>query len=131
MPSVYREKECSYCGKIHRGRGENYCSTQCQNDSQRTEKVKLWLEGKIDGMRGKTQTANWIKWHLINERGNKCEICGWNQINPHTGKIPIELEHIDGNFKNNNLENLSLLCPNCHSLTATYKSLNKGKGRPR
>lgn len=31
---------------------------------------------------------------------------------------------------NNKEENLLLLCPNCHSLTSTYKGANKGNGRP-
>ena len=62
--------------------------------------------------------------------GEKCMECGWSERNPHTGNIPIELEHIDGDFKNNKEENLKLLCPNCHSLTKTYKGANK-KGRPR
>ena len=48
---------------------------------------------------------------------------------PTSGKVPIELDHIDGNSENNSLENLRILCPNCHSLTPTYKSSNKGKGR--
>jgi predicted HNH restriction endonuclease len=41
----------------------------------------------------------------------------------------LEIEHIDGNFENNAEENLELLCPNCHSLTSTYKGANKGSGR--
>lgn len=36
---------------------------------------------------------------------------------------------MDGNHENNNLSNLKLLCPNCHSLTKTYKGANKGNGR--
>jgi len=55
--------------------------------------------------------------------------CGWDKRNPLSNKIPIELEHIDGNSENNMLENLKLLCPNCHSLTPTYKALNTGNGR--
>ena len=39
--------------------------------------------------------------------------------------IPLELEHIDGNHYNNKLENLTLLCPNCHALTSTYRGRNK------
>jgi predicted HNH restriction endonuclease len=39
------------------------------------------------------------------------------------------LEHIDGNAYNNSESNLSLLCPNCHSQTPTYKAKNKGNGR--
>lgn len=38
--------------------------------------------------------------------------------------IPLELDHIDGNNQNNNLDNLRLLCPNCHSLTPTYRGRN-------
>lgn len=55
--------------------------------------------------------------------------CGWCERSKYSGKIPIELEHIDGNSENNDLKNLKLLCPNSHSLTPTYKALNKGKGR--
>jgi len=50
----------------------------------------------------------------------KCELTKWN------GKpIPLELEHIDGNHENNNLSNLTLLCPNCHAQTDTYRGKNK------
>ena len=38
-------------------------------------------------------------------------------------------EHIDGNYMNNKEENLILLCPNCHSLTQTYKGANRNHGR--
>ena len=68
---------------------------------------------------------------MIEKNGENCDECGWDKVNIYTGNIPIELEHIDGNFKNNKVDNLKLLCPNCHSLTSTYKSLNTGKGRDR
>ena len=41
--------------------------------------------------------------------------------------IPLELDHINGDNKNNNLTNLRLLCPNCHALTPTYRSKNRIK----
>lgn len=41
--------------------------------------------------------------------------------------IPLELDHIDGNNNNNSLNNLRLLCPNCHALTPTYRSKNRSK----
>jgi hypothetical protein len=41
--------------------------------------------------------------------------------------IPLELDHIDGNFGNNQLNNLRLLCPNCHAQTPTYRGKNIGK----
>jgi HNH endonuclease len=36
--------------------------------------------------------------------------------------IPLELDHINGDNQDNRLENLRLLCPNCHALTPTYRS---------
>ena len=39
--------------------------------------------------------------------------------------IALELEHIDGNYLNNTLENLKILCPNCHAQTSTYRGKNK------
>lgn len=121
---------CLYCNGELKKNAIKFCSSQCQQDYERSLKIKDWLDGKLDGMRGQTATAHWIKHHLITERGEKCEDCGWNEINIHTGNIPIELEHIDGNFRNNQIDNLKLLCPNCHSLTKTYKGANK-EGRPR
>ncbi len=41
--------------------------------------------------------------------------------------IPLELDHINGNNKDNRLINLRLLCPNCHALTPTYRSKNRIK----
>lgn len=40
-------------------------------------------------------------------------------------QIPLEIEHIDGNNKNNNKDNLTVLCPNCHALTDTWRGRNK------
>ena len=59
----------------------------------------------------------------------KCSKCGWGEESPFSHTIPLEVEHIDGNFQNNREDNLTLLCPNCHSLTPTYKGANKGNGR--
>lgn len=123
--------KCLSCGNKLIRHQKKYCNQQCQADYLRMLKVEKWLAGDLDGIRGSTATSKWIKWYLITIYGEKCMDCGWSERNKHTGNIPIELEHIDGNFKNNNIENLKLLCPNCHSLTDTYKGANKGSGRNR
>lgn len=65
------------------------------------------------------------KRYLILSRGHKCEVC---TLEVWQGKqIPIELDHIDGNPENNDLENLRLICPNCHAQTSTYRGKNVGK----
>ena len=84
---------------------------------------------EVNGLRGEYQISSYIKKYIFQKYNNKCSICGWNQRNPYTGNIPLEIEHIDGDYKNNSEENLTLLCPNCHSLTSTYKGANLNNGR--
>lgn len=64
-----------------------------------------------------------LKWRLIRAGFKKaqCEECGWCGRAP-TGHIPIELDHINGNRYDHRIENLRILCPNCHSMTSTYRS---------
>lgn len=54
----------------------------------------------------------------------KCELCGWCEMSLD-GRIPVELDHINGDRYDNRLENLRILCPNCHSLQPTHRGKNK------
>lgn len=69
--------------------------------------------------------SNRLKQRLISEKifQRKCHYCGLEKW--LCGLIPLELEHIDGDHSNNSLDNLTLLCPNCHALTSTYRGKNK------
>jgi 5-methylcytosine-specific restriction endonuclease McrA len=92
------------------------------------QKDFLILEsGEFDRLGNKQTIDRVSKQYLISIHGEKCMNCNWSDVNPWTKKVPIELNHIDGNPENHNLENIELLCPNCHSLTEFNKS--RGKGR--
>ena len=106
-----------------------YCSNKCQKEYEYNKYIDNWKNGKETGMRGKYQISMFIKTYIFEKYNNKCARCGWGEKNIYTGKIPLEIEHIDGNYKNNDEENLILLCPNCHSLTSTYKGANLNHGR--
>ena len=108
---------------------KKYCNNECQKEYQYKMYIKDWKNCKIDGIRGDYQTSLHIKRYLMEKYNNKCARCGWGEKNIYTNKIPLEIEHIDGNYKNNSEENLILLCPNCHSLTSTYKGANRNHGR--
>jgi 5-methylcytosine-specific restriction endonuclease McrA len=68
--------------------------------------------------------SNKLRKRLIRERLLEpiCSYCGGAEW---LGRpIPLELDHVDGDKTNNQLENLRLICPNCHALTPTYRGKN-------
>jgi hypothetical protein len=96
--------------------GKKYCSAVCQKDFEMSARIASGIFSSV--------TA---KKYLLKTRGHQCQICNLKEWNDKL--IPIEMDHIDGNHKNNSLDNLRLVCPNCHAQTPTYKSKNKGNGR--
>lgn len=111
-----KKPNCLNCTQPLPAYHRKYCSNKCQS---------------IFDMKKSISTGNYsartAKKFLMQENGNKCKICSNEEWQ---GKpIPIELDHIDGDSTNNELNNLRLLCPNCHAQTSTYKGKNVGSGR--
>ena len=85
---------------------------------------KILLSEILEGKHPEYQTFK-LKNRIIKEKikENKCEVCG---ITSWTGKeLIMQLDHIDGNPHNHKLENLRMICPNCHCQTPTWCGKNK------
>lgn len=132
--SVSRERprplcKCG-CGKACKRLGAMFYSFWCQHRYEREVYIAKWKAREISGYSERSQQASEFVINYIRAKyDNRCFRCGWNEVHPTTGNVPVEIEHIDGNHTNCCEDNLTLLCPNCHSLTPTYRGLNRGNGR--
>jgi hypothetical protein len=115
-PSKQAKPLCRNCGNPVRRRPNVYCSPHCQHQFKRRVKVGYG-----------TARTRALKSYLLDCREHRCEICGLAEW--MGGSIPLELDHKDGDAANNGLDNLRLICPNCHAQTQTYKNRNIGRGR--
>lgn len=80
-----------------------------------------------DFNKGAISQRSMIRVFLVKRYGKGCQNCGGKEWLGN--EMPTEVHHVDGNPSNNLPENLQLLCPNCHALTATSKGRNRGNGR--
>lgn len=125
---------CLNCGKENiakRNSTKKFCDNKCQNEYYYKQYIIRWKNGEENGLSGKYGLSSHIRRYMLEKAEYKCIKCGWNEINKTTGNTPLNIHHKDGNYMNNNEDNLEVLCPNCHSLTETYGSLNKNGRKER
>ena len=100
-----------------------YSTNQSGKGISKNKPVQYELKDILNGLHPQFSTnclrQRLIKEHVFEYKCAECGITNW-QDRP----ISLALDHIDGDNSNHKLENLRLLCPNCHALTKTYRIKN-------
>lgn len=122
-------EKCKICGKEFEKGYAGFCSRKCYMDNRYLNYITMWKNGEVDGGAGNWgDISDYIRRYLFEKNDSKCSICGWGEVNKFTGKVPLEIDHIDGNPLNHSESNLRLICPNCHALTENYRGRNAKHG---
>jgi len=96
-------------------RSTQAASIRATYGARRDERIQAWLAG--EAAYEHLPKAFW-RW-LIEQAGHRCERCGWAEMHPRLGYVPLEVDHRDGDRSNNARENLWVLCANCHLVQPT------------
>jgi hypothetical protein len=101
--SCRREIPCIVCGKmILAGANKKSCSRSCAN------KHRAGIKYNINRPGDKVKHQQDLKIRLLKYRGRNCERCNYSKYEI------LQVHHKDRNRKNNDMNNLELICPNCH-----------------
>jgi len=114
---------CKTCGAESRKSHQKmnvYCSNTCSAEGKLLESVERAKQGLVN----ERPTLRKV---LSRLHGYRCKIC--NIRDWRGAPITLQVDHEDGNAGNNFLDNLRLICPNCHSQSITFGGRNKGNGR--
>src|SRR5215203_1603502 len=86
--------------------------------------ASAWLNGFWRGgtNHGLSRT---VRSYLLDKAEYKCSKCGFNTPHPDDNSSVLEINHVNGNGLDHSKDNLEVLCPNCHSLTSSYRGRNQ------
>ncbi len=119
-----KEKYCLYCGDKLSSTAKKFCNNNsCMHEYAYLLNVNSWLLNVYD-FKDVMKCPEFIRDYLLDKYNNSCSLCGWKEVNPLLKRPILEIEHIDGNCMDHSYKNVTLLCPNCHTLTPTYRGLN-------
>jgi len=117
----------SYTSFIRKAKKLNCYRPNPSGKGCKKERPKALIEEILNGKFPEYQTYK-LKIRLIKEGyfKDECSLCGWGEKPNGSEFSPCELDHINGDSTDHRLDNLRIICPNCHSLTKTYR-FRRGK----
>lgn len=114
-------------GRRRHGNAARFCKV-CNVHIERT-RGDLCIRHRIEAaiVSGERTSPYSVRKWLLRVRDHRCELCDY--VEWRGSPIPLEVHHVDGDPLNNHPSNLLLICPNCHALTPSFRSKNRGSGR--
>lgn len=104
--------------------GQAHLKGKTHNWAPKTPTEEILVENCTWGGSTSSLRKRLIKEGYFEPKCYNCQNTKWMD-----NKIPLELEHVNGDRFDNQIENLTLLCPNCHALTSTYRGKNSKSKR--
>lgn len=115
--------ECKALFKMTRA-SQKYCTNNCKFIHIQKTRDEQIIQNKGFSENATNLT---IRQFLIRQHGNYCMICGLDANDWQCKKLTLIVDHVNGDCKNQKLDNLRIVCPNCDSQLDTYKAKNKGR----
>lgn len=125
VDNVKKQNTCLHCKKEIGNRGK-FCSCRCQQDfNWIIKKNEITKRGNVN--LNSVSNAPVARRYLRETRDSKCAICGITEW--MSQKVPLVMDHINGNPSDWRLDNLRWVCGNCNMLLPTFAGRNRGHGR--
>lgn len=117
---TYNCKTCGKESKVSHQKMNVYCSNACSAEGKLLESIERAKKGLV-------KERPTLRKVLARLNGYACECCGISEYNGLP--LTLQVDHKNGLANDNSIDNLRLICPNCHSQSDTFGGRNKGQGR--